>query len=52
MHTKQKVQLCISDMENIRQTAKKLGGAVETVEKWQLNSSCEAEEKIPVQKAN
>ena len=52
MHTKQKVQICLLVMENLRQTAKKLGGAVETVEILQLNSSCEAEEKITVQKAN
>ena len=52
MHTREKVQLCLLYMENLRRPAKKLGGAVETVETLQLNSSCEAEEKITVQKAN
>ena len=52
MHTREKVQLCLSDMENLRQPEKKLGGPVETVENLQLNSSCKAEEKITVQKSN
>ena len=52
MHKREKLQPCLLDMEKLRQPAKKPGGAVETVENLQLNSSCKAEEKIPVQKAN
>ena len=44
MHTREKLQLCLLDMEKLR-GPEKTWGAVETVEKLQLNYSCEAEEK-------
>ena len=42
----------LSDKENLRQLEKNLGRAPETVEKPKLNSSCEAEEKLTIQKMN
>ena len=52
MQTRGKVWSFILDTENLRRQAETLGGASETVQKSKLNSSCEAEKKITVQKMN
>ena len=50
MQTRGTVWSFILDTENLRRQAETLGGASETVQKSKLNSSCEAEKKITVQK--
>ena len=50
MKTRETVRPCLSDMANTQGSAETPGGAAETVEKYKLNSSFEAEEKITVKK--
>ena len=50
MQKREQVRPCLSDKANLRQSEKNPGGAPENAEKSKLNTLCEAEETITVQK--
>ena len=52
MQIGEQVWPCLSDTANLGDSAEPLVGSAKTIENFGLNSSCEAEKQITVQKKN